>query len=289
MAAVNAETGSVLESALNHAFDVPRQSVVTKVADTPDEIVPEPAPAVLSSEEQPTPAESSPDDWKVEHDAQIQSLRAEYAVAREKAETERRRWKEIRAVKGEDPDLTPSEVVLPRPPDSDWESVSKQKPSTSASTTSAPHESIASAFQKEWTAAGGSLESSTAARQVSKQTTEDESSKWEDVPSSMNSSSIPSMSFPSDTPPKPHPKQVSQLPSATLSVFDASLPFKARVIALLSSLSINLLLPFINGVMLGFGEIFAKEYVVGWLGWRTSGTSVASVGIKKPTNESRRW
>ncbi|OAX31882.1 hypothetical protein K503DRAFT_777212, partial [Rhizopogon vinicolor AM-OR11-026] len=37
---------------------------------------------------------------------------------------------------------------------------------------------------------------------------------------------------------------------------------------LLSSLAINLFLPFMNGVTLGFGEIFAKNVLAGWIGWR---------------------
>lgn len=50
--------------------------------------------------------------------------------------------------------------------------------------------------------------------------------------------------------------------------------------ALFSSLAINLLLPFVNGVMLGFGEIFAKNVVVGWLGWKVPGSTAANVGVR---------
>lgn len=70
-------------------------------------------------------------------------------------------------------------------------------------------------------------------------------------------------------------------PSATMAIFDANLPLQTRLGALASSLAINCLLPFINGVMLGFGEIFAKNVVVGWLGWKLPGSNV---GI----NSSRR-
>ena len=41
-----------------------------------------------------------------------------------------------------------------------------------------------------------------------------------------------------------------------------------------------MLLPFINGVMLGFGEIFAKEVVIGWFGWKTPGSTAANVGVR---------
>jgi hypothetical protein len=57
--------------------------------------------------------------------------------------------------------------------------------------------------------------------------------------------------------------------------------------ALFSSLAINLLLPFVNGVMLGFGEIFAKDVVLKWFGWGggKSGKVAAGVGIGKGRQE----
>jgi hypothetical protein len=35
--------------------------------------------------------------------------------------------------------------------------------------------------------------------------------------------------------------------------------------------------------MLGFGEIFAKNIVVGWLGWKLPGSAVANVGVRSST------
>lgn len=67
-------------------------------------------------------------------------------------------------------------------------------------------------------------------------------------------------------------------PSATLSIFNAHLSPRARTYALVSALAINLLLPFVNGVMLGFGEIFART-VAGRFGWRVPGGAAAAVGI----------
>ncbi|KAH9902815.1 hypothetical protein C8Q73DRAFT_633551 [Cubamyces lactineus] len=133
--------------------------------------------------------------------------------------------------------------------------------------------------------------------------------KWDEMTSSLTSS-FPSMSFPSDPhspsssarrdlAPAPlhhhhhhseghahgpghlhahhHPHHHHEGPegakTATLSVFDASLSPKTRALALLSSIAINVLLPFVNGVMLGFGEIFAKNIVVRWIGWRVPGTA----------------
>src|SRR6185437_9579083 len=56
-----------------------------------------------------------------------------------------------------------------------------------------------------------------------------------------------------------------------------SSPLRTRLITLGTSLTINFLLPFINGIMLGFGEIFARN-LVGWLGW--SVPAVGAVGIR---------
>ncbi|KAI1797338.1 hypothetical protein LXA43DRAFT_877783 [Ganoderma leucocontextum] len=138
---------------------------------------------------------------------------------------------------------------------------------------------------------------------------ESKQDKWDSMTSSMTTSSFPSMSFPSDphspissaprTLPPPHvhsghPHASAHLHphehghhhhrhhppeeprTATLSVFDSSLSTKTRALALFSSVAINVLLPFVNGVMLGFGEIFAKNVIVQWLGWKVPGTATAA-------------
>lgn len=59
-------------------------------------------------------------------------------------------------------------------------------------------------------------------------------------------------------------------PSLTLSIF--TLPGHLTVGRIAAVLGINLVLPFINGVMLGFGEIFAREVVkVGRVWYREGG------------------
>lgn len=80
-----------------------------------------------------------------------------------------------------------------------------------------------------------------------------------------------------------HPRSDRTPPTATLSVFDTSLSTQTRFKALASSLAINLLLPFVNGVMLGFGEMFAKNVVLGWLGW---GSTATAVGIRQRTGKA---
>ncbi|KAI9511846.1 hypothetical protein F5148DRAFT_203464 [Russula earlei] len=120
------------------------------------------------------------------------------------------------------------------------------------------------------------------------------SPNWENV-SSSPTSSFPSMSFPE--PSRPHSPEHAQgqprttatpaarpapAASATLAVFDPALPASARFWALLSSLSINMFLPFVNGVMLGFGEIFAKTVFVEWLGWGPAVATNVGLGGRSP-------
>ncbi|KAI0671570.1 hypothetical protein C8Q78DRAFT_1029597 [Trametes maxima] len=138
--------------------------------------------------------------------------------------------------------------------------------------------------------------------------------KWDDMTSSLTSS-FPSMSFPSD-PHSPsssarrdlaahghghhhshhhgpghvhgdvhahehghHPhREGVETQTATLSVFNSALSPKTRALAVVSAIAINVLLPFVNGVMLGFGEIFAKNVVVRWIGWKIPGTASAATG-----------
>ena len=107
---------------------------------------------------------------------------------------------------------------------------------------------------------------------------------WEDLPS-MPSSAPSSVAEHLEAPPleeheaeKEKPKSTTQL-SATRAAFDPALTSESRTKAIFSSLAINMLLPFVNGIMLGFGEIFAKEFVFRWLGWKVPGTVATNVGV----------
>jgi hypothetical protein len=75
-------------------------------------------------------------------------------------------------------------------------------------------------------------------------------------------------------------------PSLTLTVFDSSVSTRTRIVALVSSVAINMFLPFVNGVMLGFGEIFARNVVGPWFGWPKPVAS--SVGIRAAPARSKR-
>jgi hypothetical protein len=66
--------------------------------------------------------------------------------------------------------------------------------------------------------------------------------------------------------------------AVTPMIFDSSLSTSTRTWALLASLGINFFLPFVNGVMLGVGEIFAKEIIGTWWSQRPGGF-VAKLGL----------
>ena len=72
-----------------------------------------------------------------------------------------------------------------------------------------------------------------------------------------------------------HPTPPAQPPSLTLSLFTT--PSHLTLSRVIAVMGINLVLPFINGVMLGFGEIFAREVVqVGKIWWREGGPLFSS-------------
>ena len=119
-------------------------------------------------------------------------------------------------------------------------------------------------------------------------TATEESQKWEDVPSL--TSSYPSMSFPEHEQTPPQDRRVAPQPapvSLTSAIFDTSLSRRTRLTAFFSSLAVNLLLPFVNGVMLGFGEIFAKNVLMDWLGLLKPRSVATAVGIRGSSREQR--
>jgi hypothetical protein len=67
------------------------------------------------------------------------------------------------------------------------------------------------------------------------------------------------VSYPSD--------EVPSSPSSNSSNSVVTFYKPPTILSLLRTTAINLILPFINGVMLGFGEIFAHELAFRW-GWR---------------------
>ncbi|KAM0754480.1 hypothetical protein T439DRAFT_321520 [Meredithblackwellia eburnea MCA 4105] len=72
-------------------------------------------------------------------------------------------------------------------------------------------------------------------------------------------------------------KAAPEAPSLTLALVAAwkSTTWKQRIPAILASVAINFGLPFINGVMLGFGELFARNVIGVRLGWVAPFTGAA--------------
>ncbi|CAK5268743.1 unnamed protein product, partial [Mycena citricolor] len=245
-------------------------------------LVPEPEPAVdvdaspaavpaaPPSEGDTVPPASDADTDHDEYDSYLTKWRAESAEQREKAEKERARWEDIRAAEKQEGSSRQGQSVV----NDGWESVGQLGQSSVSSPSPADVRDLVTGE-----AQGTNVDS--ISTPPSMPDTGDDSQKWENVSSGLDSS-YPSLSFPDTasppvtTPPKP-------VESATLAVFDPSLSTRTRVTALFSALAINLLLPFVNGVMLGFGEIFAKNIVLEYFGWRPlgrPGSTAASAGIR---------
>ncbi|KAF8899956.1 hypothetical protein CPB84DRAFT_1779830 [Gymnopilus junonius] len=283
-------SSDILESALDEAFAAPPQiSAEPQISQESSEVKQETVVETNLSE-----SSASDDSWKIEYEEQVKSWRARSAEEREKAEKERLRWEAVRAIeKAEAARREVAEVVEESailPPQVQVEEIWENVPSGSPATAT-PVTKPADLLDLSASPAHPEPVSELPRTFSQQETVTDESQKWEDVPSV--TSSYPSMSFPehNDTPSPPHPQPRSQQPpnSVTLAIFDSTLSTRTRVTAFLSSLAVNLFLPFVNGVMLGFGEIFAKEVVMGWLGWKNSGPAhtVTNVGIRPSTREER--
>ncbi|KAH9003001.1 hypothetical protein EDB86DRAFT_3063026 [Lactarius hatsudake] len=304
-------------AALVDPFSVPNLPRVSPFQPT-NPAAAEAAPPEPSEPLAPTSPESSVspaefEAWKTEYESQVAKWRRDNATARMRAEAERARWEERRAQEEEqqqqqqDTHASEASVELGGTgiSASEWEAVSHR--STLASSDGHPtpvppaRGGPASGEHHAHPPQPPSADAQTAHRPPAAAGAVVDptgSPNWENVPSSPTSS-FPSMSFPEPSRPHSpeHTTHVSRVAapapappaaaSATLAVFDDTLPKHKRVLALITSLSVNMLLPFVNGVMLGFGEIFAKTVVVGWLGW---GPAVATnVGLGAPSASKRRW
>ncbi|KAF6757257.1 hypothetical protein DFP72DRAFT_846130 [Ephemerocybe angulata] len=263
------EHADLIESALTsgEAFVLPptRETPAAQrsAAAVPEEPVHVPVDAASSEGSSAAPADN--DAWKQEYEAQVQAWREQSAEARDKAEKERARWEAIRVEEAAQRKAagivdTPTEIPTGIPNIHSHPTASSASPDLVTST----------AVDTEPESRG--------------ETTDGGSQKWVDVQAS--TSSFPS-SFPERTEPSSPTRQVTSSskpapPSSTLAIFDSSLSTKTRVIALFSALAINLALPFVNGVMLGFGEIFAKNVVLQYFGWKPTGPGsvAAAAGLR---------
>lgn len=300
MAELDPADEQILKAALEHPFepaDVPIKPAIPPIS--PNEIVAPTANAPTAPTEPVTSPESAEEDpWKAEFEAQVEEWRARSAEAREKAEHERAKWEAIRKQEeeerqalGQEPETweslgshittsiaaasevlagsTPSLVSTPSHADGAGTVVSKRPESPSHFT---PPSSGLSPYQQlvNDPSSPGSYPSLSLSD-----------------PSALQSPSPRRDSFPVEYPPSlpqkvVEPKTTGPPPSTLPSILDGTVNRRTRLSLILSSLAINLLLPFINGVMLGFGEIFAKDVLVGWLGWRLrSGRTTTSVGLRQ--------
>lgn len=67
--------------------------------------------------------------------------------------------------------------------------------------------------------------------------------------------------------PEPEPVEPAATGELTLAaIFAPHLPWTRRALLLTASIAVNVGLPFINGVFLGFGEIFARAFIAPWIG-----------------------
>ncbi|KAI6108218.1 hypothetical protein F5141DRAFT_1064425 [Pisolithus sp. B1] len=292
MAELDPADEQILKSALERPFepaDVPIKRAVpllnsnTIVAPTANVSSPE------SAEEDP---------WKAEFEAQVEEWRAKSAGAREKAEHERVKWEAIRKQEEEE------RQALGQEPET-WESLGSHITTSIAAASEVLAGSTPSLVSTPSRAEGAETVVSKRPESTShftrpsagvspyQQMVNDPSSPESypslslSDPSGLQSPSPRRDPFPAEYPPSPPQKAVEAKttgppPSTLPSILDGTIKRRTRLSLILSSLAINLLLPFINGVMLGFGEIFAKEVLVGWLGWKLRrGRTTASVGLRQ--------
>ncbi|GAA5938363.1 uncharacterized protein JCM15063_000715 [Sporobolomyces koalae] len=162
---------------------------------------------------------------------------------------------------------------------------------------------LTSAFQPETT----SFSSTTAA--------DDSTREESDAPVDKidaSASSVPAVPSPSrrrsssPSPPRPQPQSsdahaADSAPSLTLAISSAwhTAPWSRKLWAIIASVAINVGLPFVNGVMLGFGELFARNVLGVRFGWplhndtattgsssraNTGGVGLRSAGSYKASN-----
>ena len=310
------------QAALEHPFepgDVPLSSSATSSSPPSSTADSVPAPTSAAPTE-PTPDQST-SDWQSTYASHLSEWRAQSASARSKAELTRANWESIRAREeterrafdqspeswdGLGDHITTSvaaanEVVSRALSDTHSHSLSLSASVTSLRLAEHPDNIQVQRVELEEhkqpeegaePAAQGKLDGSP-------------TQPWEHI-SSSPTSSYPSLSFPEASVPQSpshqhtllvptstvraeaHPRQMADHnptnvpPSILPSIMNDRVAPRTRLSLVLSSLAINLLLPFINGVMLGFGEIFAKEVVIGWFGWKSrNGSTAAGLGLRR--------
>ncbi|KLO13468.1 hypothetical protein SCHPADRAFT_940383 [Schizopora paradoxa] len=304
------ERNALLESALSTAFsviDAPRvtPTLASESSSTSSSSSEEPVAEASATSESSTGEEQ----WKKDYDSYVEGWKAESAVAREKAERTRAEWEAKRQAEGGGKGVLSEEEFPPLagPPNPHFSrtnypaspSPADARDSVSGEPSGHAHISQMSSFAS---VAAGEANSPPASQAL------EQSSHWEEVSSMQSSLSFPeqSKSVSPEPVPKstqkpeetksiertekaapPAPAKTEPPPSASLSVFDSRLSTRSRTIALITSFAINLALPFVNGVMLGFGEIFARTLLARW-GWNVPGGAATAVGFGAASKSKRR-
>ncbi|KAG9314854.1 hypothetical protein JVU11DRAFT_3951 [Chiua virens] len=293
----SSDAHQLLQAALEHPFEPTEVPSSTSQAPPASTSVPPPEPT--SSE-----APSEGDTWQSAYSAHVSEWRAQSASVRTKAELARAKWEAIRTSEAAE------RQASGQPPES-WDGLGDHITASAVAATEVVTHSLAASVAslssiEHVESRMGHEESVEHALQHGKLENGSPSQRWEHL-SASPTSSYPSMSFPeASVPQSPSHQPVSlvptsaslpaqthlhrkieqiptHVPSSTLpSVMDNRIAPRTRLSLVLSSLAINLLLPFINGIMLGFGELFAKNVVVGWFGWKSRpGNTAAGLGLRR--------
>jgi len=314
---------ALLQAALSSSFTrLPLQPPGSNASiDSIDSSSSAPDPSTLQSADPSVASSQSEDSWKAEYDRQLATWRAEAEVARLKAERTRAEWEARRLA--EEKQETEARAKQLREGESlaAWETVNSTEDPGSTQQLNTEGDPTRRDLATGESHNSPTVPSPSIITQEPFAASEEEESRisrhWEDIhslassfpslPENISSSSSTGMVPPlagrprdnrtalnysrdpgqGTSPSTAHrlPARAPQPPSLTASILGRGLAPRARILALLSSFAINLLLPFVNGVMLGFGEIFARNVIGPFFGWKAPG--IGSIGIRSPTRERR--
>ncbi|GAA6019394.1 hypothetical protein JCM11491_004813 [Sporobolomyces phaffii] len=158
-----------------------------------------------------------------------------------------------------------------------------------------PAETTFSSTAEETSTPGGTTTSS-AEKDAS---SADDSASQNTPPVSTPSPAAPVRRSSSPPPPERRPSEshaADSAPSLTLAISSAwhTAPWSRKIWAIIASVAINVGLPFVNGVMLGFGELFARNVLGVRFGWplhnntsttaNTGGVGLRSAGAYNTSN-----
>lgn len=297
-----------MQSAFNNSFDMPAAAPRPAQKSEAEAPAPAEEESTAADASEATEAAGDVPDWRPTYDKYLDEWRAEADVARANAEATRAKYEAEAAAKAKaDADAkkaagkaTDEEAerkerlaaALAEPPapasvpahkraaaeqraakiKEAWELVkpkNEKEQSEKKSASAAP-----SSQWEEVSASHSSVEDISSATRsgatsspASEKKPEKEAEKHVVVPAGITPTTGESQAVPAGAAATAAPGVADATPSLTLSLFTA--PHTLSLSRVVAALGINLILPFINGVFLGFGEITAREAVrVGRLWWK---------------------